>query len=135
MSNWVQENLVHMKNKPPRRIPKPPKEDFHLKRKDEKFIPWFKKNGSQGFGLLFGAIWIIAAIVGFIYSNFLSPNRNSNQPKPEPTYISQEELDWQAQEDAYIEQQRIDEIKEEAWADMEYEEYREQFYTINGYYP
>jgi hypothetical protein len=124
-----------MNSRPPRRIPQPPKEDFQFKKKDEKFIPWFKKNGSQGFGLLFASIWLIAAIVGFIYSNFLSPNRNSSPPKPKPTYVSQEQLDWQAQEDAYLEQQRIEKIKEDAWADMEYDEFREQFYADNGYYP
>ena len=124
-----------MSSKPPRRIPKPPKEDFHFKKKGEKFIPWFRKNGSQGFAFLLTTIWLIAAVVGFVYSNFLSPNRNSSPPKPEPSFITQEELDWQAQEDAYIEQQRIDAIKEEAWADLEYEQYREQFFADYGYYP
>ena len=124
-----------MSRKHPKRIPKKPKEDFKLKKKDEAFLPWFKKNGSEGFQLLFGALWILVVIVSVIYSNFLSPNRNSSPPQPKPTYISQEEADWLLEQDAYEEQQRIDKIREDAARDMQYEDFDEQFYEQNGYYP
>lgn len=120
-----------MSRKPRRRIPKEPKEDFHFKKKEEAFLPWFRKNGLEGFKLLIAAIWVIGALIGFVYSNFLSPNRNSSPPAPKPTYITQEEADWLAEQDAYIEQQRIDKIREDAARDMQYEE----FYEENGYYP
>ena len=124
-----------MSRKPPKRIQKKPKEDFKLKKKDEAFLPWFKENGSEGFQLLFAALWILVVIVCVVYSNFLSPNRNSSPPEPKPTYISQEEADWLLEQDAYEEQQRIDKIREDAARDMQYEDFDEQFYEENGYYP
>ena len=124
-----------MSRKLPRRIPKKPKEDFHLKKKDEAFLPWFRKNGVEGFKIIFVSIWVIGALIGFVYSNFLSPNRNSSPPVPKPSYVSQEEADWLLEQDAYIEQQRIDAIREDAARDMQYEDFDEQFYEENGYYP
>ena len=124
-----------MSSKPPKRVPKKPKEEFKLKKKDEAFQPWLKKNGSEGFKLLFGVLWILVVIISVIYSNFLSPNRNSSPPEPKPTYISQEESDWLLEQDAYEEQQRIDKIIDDAARDMQYEDFIEQFAQENGYYP
>jgi hypothetical protein len=124
-----------MSRKPPRRIPKKPKEDFHLKKKDEAFLPWFRKNGVEGFKMIIVSIWVIGALIGFVYSNFLSPNRNSSPPEPKPTYISPEESDWLLEQDAYEEQQRIDKIREDAASDMQYEDFVEEFAQENGYYP
>ena len=72
------------------------------------------------------------------YSNFLIPNRNSSPAEPvqpKQTSITQEQLDEFIAKGEWEEQQRIDKLAEDAARDIQYDEFVEQFYEENGYYP
>lgn len=87
---------------------------------------------SEIFQITFGSLWILGVLIAIIYSNFISPNRDTSAPEPKKSYISQEEADWLREQYAYEEQQRIEKIKEDAWADMQYEQSIEDFANDYG---